>query len=328
MNTEIIDISPNNPEKILIKKAAEFLKNGGLCVIPTETVYGLAANGLSAESVNKIFEAKGRPQDNPLILHVSSIEMISQFVTNISEKAQILIKEFMPGPLSLIFPKSAIIPNEVTAGLQTVAVRMPANKIALELINECGFPLAAPSANISGKPSPTSIEHVIDDLYGKVDCIINGGPTNIGIESTVLDLTTNPPQLLRPGNITLNMLEEVAGLIEVPTNIKEVRSPGMKYKHYSPNAKVLLAKTHNELMKLAEDLKQINVPVGLITDEPTNDFEHTFLFDSCEHLAANLFSVFRKMDKKHVQVIIVKEVEENGLGVAIMNRLRKAANII
>lgn len=323
--TKIIKINPENPDLKLIKQAAEILKSGGLCVFPTETVYGLGANGLNSESVKQIFIAKGRPADNPLILHISNRSMIEQIASDISPKAEILMDKFMPGPLALVFKKNESVPSEVSAGLTTVAVRMPANKIALALIEECGFPIAAPSANISGKPSPTDAEHAIDDLFGKVDCIIDGGPTNIGIESTVLDMTYEVPQLLRPGNVTINMIEKEIGRIELPKNNSEIRSPGMKYKHYAPKAKVIIAENYDELMQLAQKYHSENVKFSLVCDRPTKEFECTFLYKSNEHLAANLFSIFRTADKNKVEVIILKAVEEDGLGLAIMNRIKKAA---
>lgn len=325
MKTKILKINPENPDIHLIKEAAEILKAGGLCVFPTETVYGLGANGLSSECVKRIFEAKGRPADNPLILHISNNKMIKQIANQISEKSEILIEKFMPGPLALVLNKKDIVPSEVSAGLNTVAVRMPANKIALALIEECGFPIAAPSANISGKPSPTDAEHAIEDLFGKVDCIIDGGPTNIGIESTVLDMTYAVPQLLRPGNVTINMIENEIGIIEIPSNFSEIRSPGMKYKHYAPKAKVIIAKNYDELIELAQKFHDENVKFSLVCDRPTQNFDCTFLYKSNEHLAANLFSIFRTSDKNKVEVIIVKAVHEDGLGLAIMNRLKKAA---
>jgi L-threonylcarbamoyladenylate synthase len=251
--------------------------------------------------------------------------MLKEYVEDIPEKAKILIDKFMPGPLSIILKKNEKVPDEVTAGLSTVAVRIPGNIIALELIREAGVPIAAPSANISGKPSPTIVDHVFDDLYGRVDCIIDGGPTNIGIESTVVDLTEELPILLRPGNISLSMLETEIGIVKLPENIKEVRSPGMKYKHYAPNAEVIIAEDYEEMIQLAEMFRSVGKNVGLVSDKATNDYKNTYYYETKYDLAKNLFAVFRQMDKIGIEIIIVKKVDEQGIGAAIMNRLEKSA---
>ncbi|MBQ6568765.1 MAG: threonylcarbamoyl-AMP synthase, partial [Clostridia bacterium] len=224
-----------------IKKAAEILKSGGLCAIPTETVYGLAANSLDPQAVEKIFAAKGRPQDNPLIIHIAETDEIYRYVTDFCQKAKKLTEKFWPGPLTVILPKSKEVPDVVTCGMDSVAVRMPSNPIAHKIIKECKVALAAPSANISGRPSPTSFEHVYEDMNGKIDAIVDGGQCRYGLESTVISFLTDPPRLLRPGAVTPENIEETIGEIVIDDAVKnklaegqKVLSPGMKYKHYAP----------------------------------------------------------------------------------------------
>ena len=219
METKILRINPLNPELDLIAEGARYIRKGKLVAFPTETVYGLGANGLDEEAVKNIFIAKGRPQDNPLILHVSKIDEVRPLVKSIPEEAKILMEEFWPGPLTIIFERSSIVPDIITAGLNTVAIRMPNHPVALELIEASGVPIAAPSANTSGKPSPTLAEHVIEDLYGKIDMILDGGPTGVGLESTVLDLTTDVPTILRPGGITLETIRHFIPNAELDLSI-------------------------------------------------------------------------------------------------------------
>ncbi len=230
-------------------RAAQILRSGGLVGIPTETVYGLAANALDGAAAAKIFAAKGRPADNPLIVHISKFEQIYDLVTEVPDSAKKLAKAFWPGPMTMILPKAPCIPNEVSAGLPTVAIRFPSHPAAQRIITESGLPLAAPSANTSGRPSPTTAQHVLHDLSGKIDAVLDGGPCGVGVESTVITLATNPPRLLRPGGITLEQLRAVLGTVEMDDAVlhplKEgVRavSPGMKYKHYSPKANVIILK--------------------------------------------------------------------------------------
>jgi L-threonylcarbamoyladenylate synthase len=313
MKTKIIKINFKNPEISKIKEAANTIKNGGLVAFPTETVYGLGANGLDKKATKKIFLVKGRPQDNPLILHISEIKQLHSLVNEIPNNAKKLIKQFWPGPLTIIFKKTKIVPDIVTCGLDTVAIRMPDNKIALELIKYAGVPIAAPSANISGRPSPTNAKHVIEDLTGSIDMLIDGGSVNIGIESTVIDLTQNPPVILRPGKITQKQIEKIIGKLQEEKEefIKTPKSPGMKYKHYSPKAKVIIIKDVKEIKKILKKnsekkIKQLN-------------------YNDKIKMAKNLFKDFREADKKGYDIIVVKEVEDKGLGYAIMNRLRKAS---
>ena len=285
MVTKIIKIDAENPEIELIREVAAIIKKGGLVAFPTETVYGLGADGTNYDAVSNIFKAKGRPQDNPLILHINDIKMATKVVSQIPEKAETLIANFMPGPLAIVLNKTGRVPDIVSGGLATVAIRMPANKIALSLIEECGVPLAAPSANESGKPSPTDATHVIDDLDGKVDCIIDGGKTNIGIESTVIDLTSEIPVLLRPGNVTLDMLESAIGIVELHDGVQEIRSPGMKYRHYSPDAKVVLADNLEEIAFYSQ--KYLHKKIGIISRfHPRND--NHYMYKTKEELAKDI----------------------------------------
>ncbi len=308
MKTRII-----KPKKISdLKKPAKLLHEGKLVAFPTETVYGIGANALNSNAVRKIFIAKGRPADNPLIVHIADKKDLSKLVKRIPEKAKKLIGTFWPGPLTIVFEKSPLIPKIVTAGEKTVAIRMPKNKIALELIKLSKTPVAAPSANSSTKPSPTKAEHVLEDLDGKIDAVVDGGKTEIGIESTVLDLTSKTPMILRPGKITKEELEKVIGKVYTRTkNGKVAKSPGMKHKHYSPKARVILF-SGNEIEKLLK--KHKCKKIGVIKFE-----------NSAEEFARNIFSDFREMDKLGFEIILVETVPKMGLGVAIMNRLKKAA---
>lgn len=221
MKTQIIKINPRKPDISKIKMIAEILRKSGLVAFPTETVYGLGAIALDPKAVKKIFEVKGRPTDNPLIIHIADKKEVHRLVKEVPKEAEKLINKFWPGPLTIILKKSEIVPDIVTANLDSVAIRMPANKIALALIKEAKVPVAAPSANLFSKPSPTSAEHVIQDLYGKIDVIIDGGKTKIGVESTIIDLTINPPMLLRPGKITLEKLEKVLGKVEIHQSVNK-----------------------------------------------------------------------------------------------------------
>lgn len=310
MKTQILTVSKNN-----IEKAARALSENKLVAFPTETVYGLGANALSEEAVKKIFIAKGRPSDNPLIVHISSINILEKLVAEIPLKAKKLMKNFWPGPLTIIFKRKNTVPKIVSAGLETVAIRMPSHKVALNLIEKSKVPVAAPSANLSTKPSPTKAEHVIQDLDNRVDVIIKACKVDVGLESTVIDLTEKTPVILRPGKITREEIEEIIGKVDIKSkNGKEAKSPGMKYKHYSPNAKVILLprKKMKEIRSHYRGKK-----VGTITNK-----------SSLEDFGKNIFSKFREMDKREFEIILVELVPEDGLGAAIMNRLKKAASEI
>jgi len=241
--TSVVEVNPSNPEREAIARAAEIIKAGGLVAFPTETVYGLGADALNPEAVKGIFVAKGRPLDNPIIVHVAELEHLQILADSIMAGAVALAERFWPGPLTLILNKSARVPNNVTAGRETVAVRMPRNNVALALIRASGVPIAAPSANLSGRPSCTTGTHVFQDLAGKIDLVLDAGPVEIGVESTVLDISTRPPTILRPGAVTVEELEGIIGQVVVGKQGELLRrSPGTRYRHYSPKARVTLVK--------------------------------------------------------------------------------------
>ncbi|KRQ87749.1 Threonylcarbamoyl-AMP synthase [Caloramator mitchellensis] len=337
MDTKVYYINERDTEKI--KEAAQVIQNGGLVVFPTETVYGLGANALSPEACKKIFIAKGRPQDNPLIVHVADFD-ISRYVEYIPENAKKLMEAFWPGPLTIIMPKSNLIPDVVTAGLDSVAIRMPENKLARRLIEFSNCPIAAPSANISGRPSPTSIEHCIEDLNGRVDMIIGGERAKVGLESTVVDATEGTITILRPGFITKEDLEEVVGVVKIDPAIKnedfKPKSPGMKYRHYAPKSPLNiimgdLNKVVDYINENVYNMKKQGKKVGvMMTDETIEkvDAEVKISLGSIESpglIAANLFDALREFDKMEVDFIYSIGFEERGLFAAIMNRLKKAA---
>ncbi len=342
MKTEILQIDRNNVDIDKIKYAAYVLKSGGIVVFPTETVYGLGANGLLEDAVNKVFVAKGRPADNPLILHVASELEIRDLVSYIPDFSKKLIAEFWPGPLTLIFKKSTIVPNIITAGLDTVAIRMPSDTIANLLIKEAGVPIAAPSANISGRPSGTDAKHVIEDLSGKVDLILDAGDSKVGLESTVLDVTVNPPILLRPGAVTPEQITEVTGDIiidrveSIGLNKGVPRSPGMKYKHYSPKADVHvingeLSAVKEKICKMHLYFQDQGLKVGVLATKQTiKSYQLTNTISMGDRnnpatIANSLFRCLRDLDEKQVDIILVEAVDDCGIGFAIMNRLIKAS---
>lgn len=330
-----------------IKQAANSIKNGNLVVFPTETVYGIGANGLDENAVNKIFKAKGRASDNPLILHISDRKMLDILVQNIGEIEHKLMDKFWPGPLTIIMEKKNIVPYNVTAGLDTVAIRMPENKIALKLIEESKLPIAAPSANISGKPSGTNITDIIEELKDKVDIIIDGGDTKIGLESTVVRVVDNIPIILRPGKITPDDIKQAVGHVRIDKNVyikpeKDVKvlSPGMKYKHYAPNSECLLVcsdKNENIIScinKILEDNYNKNIIV-LSTTENIGRYKSQTILDlgsnrNYEEISQRIFSLLRKVDNYKPDLVIIEGVKKEGIGIAIMNRLIRACayNII
>ncbi|SHJ65358.1 L-threonylcarbamoyladenylate synthase [Paramaledivibacter caminithermalis] len=343
IQTRIINIDKKDIDIEQLMYGAEILKNGGTVIFPTETVYGLGANALDEKAVKKIFEAKGRPSDNPLIIHIAKAEDINDLITDLPQKSKELIDKFWPGPLTLIFKKSSIVPKIVTGGLDTVAIRIPAHPIARLLIELAEVPVAAPSANLSGKPSPTKGQHVIDDLKGRVDAIICGGDTTVGVESTVLDITSDIPMILRPGGVTKEELEKVVGRVDVDPALQKSegieivpKSPGMKYTHYSPNADVILISGKlndviNNIKKIRANKENEGYKVGIMaTDETKDKYEGGTIISvgsrsKLESVAANLFKTLREFDKKNVDIILSETFEEKGLGQAIMNRLIKAA---
>lgn len=326
-----------NTEKENLIEASKIIKNGGLVAIPTETVYGLAADGLNTNAIRKIFEAKNRPMDNPLILHISRIDEIHRLVKEIDNKDLAILSKLWPGPLTVILKKSEIIPDELSAGLDTVAIRMPKLDITRAFIYLCDTPLAAPSANLSTKPSPTNAQDVFEDMDGRIDAIIDGGSSDIGIESTVLDLSQDIPKILRPGFYTKEYLEQYFEKVEMDIAfLKEgetPKSPGQKYKHYAPNAKVVVLMGNDEAFR--KEVKKIlssEKNVGIMTfdkDKGQYDSENIIYMGSQNNLSTMskiLFKSFRKMDENSVELIVVRGVEEKGLGLSIMNRLKKAAS--
>ena len=341
MDTKIVNIDRLQIDKDIIKEAANIIISGGLVAFPTETVYGLGANGLDEKAVKKIYIAKERPQDNPLILHVSSKEEVIPLVKDISEIAHQCMDKFWPGPLTLIFNKSQLIPDIITGGLDSVAIRMPNNEIALKLIKESGTPIAAPSANTSGSPSPTKANHVIEDLDNKIDMIIDGGNTEVGLESTILDLTGEVPLILRPGGITMEQLKEIIPNVIVDvTEISEFqtpKSPGQKYRHYSPAADLIIFEgevkniskaINKKTLELIADGKRVGI---MATEETKEEYPEGYVIvvgsrDKRETIASNLFTAMRFFDKAQINTILAEGIEMDNIGTAIMNRLVKAAS--
>jgi len=327
-----------------VQEPAEIIRSGGLVAFPTETVYGLGANGLDAEAAKKIYEAKGRPSDNPLILHIAEMETLSGIVKEIPEMAVKLAEKFWPGPLTMIFPKADCVPDGTTGGLPTVAVRMPEHPVALALIRSAGVPIAAPSANTSGRPSPTEAEHVREDMDGRIDCILDGGAVGIGLESTIVDVTGEEPVILRPGYITKEMLEEVLGRVEVdpvivadkPDPNLKPKAPGMKYRHYAPKADMLICEGAEDAVvsyinERTEAAHREGKRVGVLATDTTKERYQADLILSVgdrerdETIAHNLFQVLRSFDEAEVDEIYSESFVDARLSMAIMNRLLKAA---
>ena len=353
MKTKVIEIeSPQKPRDEELLEGARILREGGLVAFPTETVYGLGANALDEEAARKIYEAKGRPSDNPLIAHVSAMEEIYPLVSQVSEKAKKLMDAFWPGPMTLIFPKSDLVPYGTTGGLDTVAVRMPSDPVANRLIALAGVPVAAPSANTSGRPSPTTAQHVLQDMDGRIDMIIDGGPVGIGVESTIVDVSVETPTVLRPGAITMEMLEEVLGEVQIdPAILGPVsadlrpKAPGMKYKHYAPKADLTLVEPEDGDMESPDSLERMTEKVRQLAEEKlaegfrvgiicTDESRQTYpkgLVRSIgsrtrrETVAHNLYALLREFDDLKADYIFSESFPEDHLGQAIMNRLSKAA---
>ena len=341
MKTIIEKIDKNKIDEQIIGKAGEILKQGGLVAFPTETVYGLGANALDEEAAMKTYAAKGRPSDNPLIVHIADVEALDKIVTHVPEKAKKVMDKFWPGPLTLIFEKTDIVPMGTTGGLDTVAVRMPVHEIALSLIRAGGGYVSAPSANTSGRPSPTTAQHVEEDLSGIIDMIIDGGSVEIGLESSILDVTVDPPMILRPGAITKEMFEEVIGEVTIDQAIisdngQAPKAPGMKYRHYAPKAQLSIVEGEQEdvvnaIKQLAYQHKMKGEPVGIIaTNETmasyTNGVVKSIGARSNENtIAHNLYKVLREFDEEDVKYIYSEAFDKDGIGYAIMNRLNKAA---
>lgn len=342
MTTRHIKVDPVQPEARAMEEAGRLLRQGGLVAFPTETVYGLGANALDGRAVADIFEAKGRPQDNPLIVHVADEKDVSRLAERVPEAARALMKAYWPGPLSLVLPVRGSIPKEVTAGLRTVAVRMPGHPVALALIRAAGVPVAAPSANLSGRPSPTTAEHVMHDLGGRIEAVLDGGPSGLGVESTVLDLTPPVPVILRPGGVTAEELGDFLGAVEVDPGAdgfpsgKRPRSPGMKYAHYAPRAPLLLVEGRPEaviakILELAAEQRAMGVRVGILSCSEESDFSSAGEVvlagrrEQPDTVAAELYAALRRFNDLPVDLILAEGLEDCGVGLAVMNRLRKAA---
>lgn len=300
-----------------IKIAADFIKKGEITAFPTETVYGIGANVYDEKAVRKIFRAKGRPADNPLIVHIARKSDITVLANDITPSAKMIIKEFFPGPVTVILKKNEIVPDVVTASLDTIAIRMPASKIARELIKLSGVPIAAPSANLSGSPSPTNFIHVLRDMRNKIPCVLVGPGAKYGLESTVIDCTGRFPVILRPGSITLEQIKKLDKNAVYQKRVGKVKSPGLKYKHYSPKANVKIVK--RETLSVKRGIAFIG-----LSKKFAKGFEHVKICRSVEDYAKNLFSFFRECDELGMKTIYCEKVPEKGIGAAIMNRLRKA----
>lgn len=339
MKTIISKIDVNNINVEELKKQAELLKEGKTVIFPTETVYGLGANALDENAVKKIYEAKGRPSDNPLIVHIYDREEVRDLAKDISNKAEIVMDKFWPGPITIILNKKDIVPNTTSGGLDTVAIRMPSHKIARELIKQSGLPIAAPSANISGRPSPTKGNHVKEEMDGRVSGIVLGGNCDFGLESTVLDLTGEVPMILRPGSITKEDLEEVLGEVLVDPSLlkkednKKAKAPGMKYTHYSPDADVYIVSGKdkdviNKINQIIRENSENGIKSGVMCVEKNKKLyegEVISLGNTLEEVGSNLFDVLREMDKRNVDIVYSEAFEMTGVGQAIMNRLLKSA---
>jgi L-threonylcarbamoyladenylate synthase len=333
--TKNIDI-----EDPMIQEAARLLQHGETVAFPTETVYGLGADATNERAVAKIFQAKGRPQDNPLIAHVATKEQLLQLVKNVPAYVDTLIDTFSPGPITYVLPSNGVCVDNVTAGLSTIGVRIPSHPVALALLKASGRPIAAPSANISGKPSPTTADHVWEDLSGRIAGVVDGGPTGVGVESTVIDCTQDIPVILRPGGITLEELEAVVGKVGVDPALEKgetkekPKAPGMKYRHYAPEVPMwLIDGDSNHIERVLNELIENGKRVGVLANRNTleklpvqeNVFTHS-LGESLEDVAANLYDGLRKFKDGEVDIILCETYQEFGIGQAIMNRLKKAAS--
>lgn len=342
MKTLIKKIDRNNIDEEIIEQAGAILRAGGLVTFPTETVYGLGANALDEEAAMKTYAAKGRPSDNPLIVHIARMEDLEEIVTEVPEDAKRIAQRFWPGPLTMIFNKNDRVPLGTTGGHDTVAVRMPDDEIARRVILAGGGYISAPSANTSGRPSPTSAQHVAEDLDGKIEMIIDGGNVEIGVESTILDMTVRPPMILRPGAITSQMLSEVIGMVTVDEAIisensnKAPKAPGMKYRHYAPKAEMVIVEGEPEetvkaIKQLAFARERAGKKVGIIATNESASSYTTGIIKSIgsreneKTVARNLYRILREFDSENVDYIYSEAFSEDGIGTAVMNRLGKAA---
>ena len=332
MKTKLLTTSEKD-----INTAGGIIADGGLVAFPTETVYGLGASAFDTGAAKKIYAAKGRPSDNPLIVHIADKLQLSDIAAEIPNEAKIVIDKFMPGPITVILKKKPSVPDTVTAGLQTVAIRFPSNETAQRLIKAAGVPIAAPSANLSGKPSPTSAAHVIADMAGRIDAIIDGGACDVGVESTIVDFTGDKPEILRPGGVTYDDLKAVGLDIIINKNIlksigaNEVpKSPGMKYKHYAPNAEVTVVEGEKDAVqkKIKELLKGVDGKTAGVLAMYGAEYDDAVILtagESNREYAKNLFSALREFDNLGVEIVFAEFCEKDGYGLAVKNRLYKAA---
>lgn len=342
MRTIIEKIDKNKINTYIIREAGRILREGGLVAFPTETVYGLGADALNEHAAQKIYAAKGRPSDNPLIIHITNMDDLAKITSFIPEAAKVIADKYWPGPLTMIFNKSGIVPYGTTGGLDTVAVRMPSHEIAREVIDAGGGYIAAPSANTSGRPSPTTALHVEEDMTGKIDMIIDGGSVDIGVESTILDMTVVPPMILRPGAITREMLTELIGEVSVdktlitPDSKKTPKAPGMKYRHYAPKAELTIVEGEikeviAKINSLAAEKLEEGLKVGIIGTEetvgcyPEGDVKSIGTREDEATIAGSLYGILREFDNDGVDYIYSEAFATGGIGSAIMNRLLKAA---
>ena len=329
METNILKPTKNN-----IRYCADLIKNGEVVGMPTETVYGLAANAFDENAVKKIFKAKKRPADNPLIVHIAEIDMIKELATDIPDVALAVCEKFWPGPITIVLPKSDKIPLITSGGLDTVGIRLPSNKIARELIKACGLPLAAPSANLSGSPSPTTANHVFDDMNGRILAILDDGSCSVGVESTVISIEDDIIRLLRPGKISVDDLKSVAsdvvidsGVLEIISNDAAVKSPGMKYKHYSPKADVTLVSGSIEFFERYVYERNSDDTYALIfdSDNISDDIRSIKFGDSSEQQAERIFAILREIDKIGAKNVYARCPSKDGVGLAVYNRMLRAA---
>lgn len=343
METLVRTVNGEGPEEYY-KEASKILKKDGLVAFPTETVYGLGGNALDENAAKKIYAAKGRPSDNPLIVHIANMQALEDLTSSVPKKAYQLAEAFWPGPLTLVLPKSEQVPLGTTGGLETVAIRMPNHPVALHLIAASGLYLAAPSANTSGRPSPTLAEHVLEDLKGRIEMILDGGMVEVGIESTIVDVTEEIPTILRPGCITKEMLEKVVGQVKVDPAIVSKqgapkgrpKAPGMKYKHYAPKADMIIFsgeqdKVISEISRRAKEAVTLGKKVGILATEETKDLYKVgsvVSIGSREEegsVAKGLYKILRDFDHMQVDCIFAESFEDDTMGTAIMNRMCKAA---
>jgi len=339
MRPRILKIDPQNIDQEILKQAVEIIHNRGLVAFPTETVYGLGADATDPKAVANIFEAKKRPLDDPIIVHISRIEDLSRLTKKASSLAYRLVERFWPGPLTLVLKKTDLIPDIITTGLDTVAIRMPSNTIARELINMAGVPIAAPSANLFSRPSPTKAKHVFNDLEGKIDMILDGGKTEIGVESTVIEVIKDEVNILRPGGISMEDLSSMTKKINIPPDQwHKEKSPGKYPQHYAPSAKIILVpdadnqieKVLSYVSKVKEQKKNVGVMIKQEHEDKYRGLNVKILGPENDSriCASRLFSILREFDEEEVEIIIAEGIQEKGLGFAVMNRLRKAAGPI